>query len=365
MKNKIGFGSWEATTLLVNLVFANIMLVFPRDMVQLGGSAGWMIPVIITLIAAGYFAITVKLYNNIGSMDLLDISDCIGGRIFKVIIGLLITIFLILTASIYLGAFSQTLKIISLDRSSLEYVEVLFLAGMTAAAYFGVEAIARISAFLVPAVIIGFLLITVGVIPEFRMNNLFPVMGEGALEILKGSGVRLSVFAMFVILFLMVPFFKKQLLKKVGFSYVLLSGILLIWSTLSFILVFPYEMAADKKIPVFQIARHMDFGNYIQRIESISVLISSICALIFLGAVFNFVIYVFAKTLDLKQSKPLILPMAIIVFSLSIISKRVKFDFLGDSITNIIWLLGMVLPLIIIIIGAAKKVGTEGTRRHK
>lgn len=360
MDNKIEFGSWEATALLVNFVFAHIMLIFPKEMVQFGGSACWIIPIIITLIATVYFAIILKLYKNIGSLDLLDISAGIGGRVFKVIVGLLITIFLIFAASIFLGAFSQTLKIISLDKSTLEYVEIIFFVGMTMAAYYGIEAIARISAFLVPIIVALFILITIGVIPEFKINNLFPILGRGMLSISKGSLIKLSTFASFLILFLMVPFFKKQHLKKVGFSYIFISGLLLLWSTLSFILLFPYEMAIDKKIPIFQMARHINFGNYIQRIESISVLISSICAFVFLGAMFDFTIYVFAKSLDLKHSKPIILPMAIIILSLAVLSKRMKYDFLGNSMINITWLLGMVLPLILIIIGAIKKVGIKG-----
>ncbi len=359
MKNKIGFGSWEATALMVNFVFAHIMLVFPRDMVQFGGSACWIIPIIITLIALCYFAIILKLYKNIGSLDLLDISAGIGGRSFKVIVGLLITVLLIATVSIFLGAFSQTLKIISLDNSALEYVGILFFVGMTAAAYYGIEAIARISAFLVPIIVIGFILITIGVIPEFRINNLYPILGEGILSISKGSIIKLNTFSSFIILFLMVPFFKKQYLKKVGFSYIILSGLLLLWSTLSFILVFPYELAIDKKIPVFQLARHIDFGNFVQRIESISVLISSICAIIFLGALFNFIMYVFVKSLDLQQSKPIILPFAIIIFSLATFSKRINYDFLSSSLVNIICLSGMLIPLILIIIGSIKKVGIE------
>lgn len=359
MKNKIEFGSWEATTLMINLVFAQVMLTFPKDMVQFGGSASWMIPIIITLITLGYFAVIVRLYKNIGSLDLLDISAEIGGRKFKVVVGLLITVFLILTVSIFLGGFSQTLKIISLDKSPLEYVEVLFLISMLAAAYYEIEVVARINAFLVPIVIIGFILITLGVLPEFKVNNLFPILGEGYESIAKGSILKISVFSSFLILFLMVPFFKKKYLKRVGYGTIIISGLLLLWSTLSFVLVFPYEMAVDKKIPIFQMARHIEFGNYVQRIESVFVLICSISALLFLCVIFTFIIYIFAKTLDLKQTRPVILPMAIIVFTLALILKRMNIELLSNSITNVIWLMGMVFPLLIIIMGAVKSAGTK------
>lgn len=363
MKNKIGFGSWEAIAIMVNMVFAHVLLIFPNSMVKNGGSAGWMLPIIITIIAVVYFAIVVKLYENLGSLDLIDISAGIGGRAFKVIIGLFISVYLILTVSVFLGIFSQTLKIISLDKSPLVYVEILFFVGMLASAYYGIEVVARINAFLVPIVIIGFVLVTLGVIPEFKVNNLFPVLGEGFTSIAKGSIVKLSVFSSFIILFLMVPFLKKKYLKRVGFLYILISGLLLIWSTLSFILVFPYEIAVDMKVPIFQMARHISFGNYIQRIESVIVLIASICALLFLSVVFTFTIHVLSKTLDLKKSKPVILPMATIVFSLSVLSKRLNVELLGSSIFNLIWLTGMILPLLLIIIGASKKVGAkEGER---
>lgn len=359
MKNKIQFGSWEGTALMINLVFAHIMLLFPRDMAKFGGSAGWMIPVIITLLALIYFAVILRLYKNIGSMDLIDISYEAGGRIFKVITGILITVYLILTVSIFLGGFTQTLKIISLDKSPFEYVEILFWIGLVAAAYFGIEAVARLSSILVPVVIAGFILITLGVIPEFEVNNLFPVLGEGVYSVLKGSIMKLSVFASFIILFLMVPFFKKRYLKKVGYSYVLISGVFLIWMTLSFLMVFPYQVAVDKKIPVYQMARYIEFGNYIQRIESIFVLICSICVLMFLCVIFTFAVYVFAKTLDLRHYKPVIMPMAIIVYSLGIFTKKMNFEVLDNNIFSLIWLFGMVLPLVIIIIGAVKKVGAE------
>ncbi|MHB8062712.1 MAG: GerAB/ArcD/ProY family transporter [Ruminiclostridium sp.] len=360
MKNKIQFGSWEATALMVNLVFVHAMLIFPRDMVKFGGSASWMIPILITLMALGYFAIVVRLYRNIGSVDLIDISAGIGGRTLKVIVGLFIIIFLILTVSIFMGAFSQTLKIISLDKSPIEYVGALFFIGMITAAYYGIEVVARINSFLVPVVITGFILITLGVIPEFKTSNLFPILGDGYASIAKGSILKLSTFASFTILFLMVPFFKKRYLKRVGYLHIIISGLLLVWSTLSFILVFPYEVAVNKKIPIYQMARHIEFGNYVQRIESVFVLICSISVLLFLSVVFTFVIFVFAKTFELKRSRPIILPMAIIVFSLALLSKRTNIELLSNNSLMLILLIGMLLPLLIIILGAAKKVGVKG-----
>lgn len=359
MKNKLEFGSWESRTVLINLVFAQIMLTFPKDMAYLGGSAGWMIPIGITFIIIIYFSIVAALFKNVGSMDLIDISEKIGGRVFKVITGLLVSVFLVMNISTFLGAFSQTLKLISMDKSPLGYVELIFVIGCAAAAYFGIEAVVRINSFLVPVIIAGFILITIGVIPKFNFNNLFPVWGTGPVSLAQGSILKSSVFSSLLILFFMVPFFKRKYIKRVGFLSIIISGMLLLWSTLAFLLVFPYQIAADKTIPIFQMARHMEYANISQRIESVSVLICSLSSLLYLGIMFTFLVHILEKTLSLKQSKPIILPLAIIAFSLTNIIKKMNMDLVNTGIVNYFWMTGLLLPLVILIFGAVKKVGLK------
>ncbi len=356
---KIKFGSWEAITLLINLIFVQVLLSFPRDVAQYGGSAGWMIPLIATLIIVIYFAITAALYKNIGSLDLIDISEKVGGRTLKIIMGLLIVFFLFFELAINLGGFAQVLKMISLDKSPLGFVELLFFFGIIVAAFYGIEAVARISAFLLPLIVAGFLIITLGVIPKYHIDNLFPIFGQGYWSIAMGSLYKLSAYSPLIILFLMVPFFSKQHLKKVGYMSILMAGLLLIWSTLSFLLLYPYQIAVDNRIPIFQMAKHIEFGNVQQRVESIFVLVCSISSLLYLGVIFAFLIFIMQKTLSLKKSKPLVLPVAILAFTAADGIKRMNLDIINSFVGKFIWLFGLVLPLIIIILGAAKKVGRK------
>lgn len=366
MKGKAEFGSWEGITLLVNIIFVQAILYFPKETVAIGGSAGWMIPIGITLITLIYFAVIAGLYRNIGGMDLLDISEKSGGRVLKIIAGLLAVAFLIFSEVFSLGNYTTTLKAVSLDKSPFLYISALFLLGMIASAYYGIEIIARINAFIVPAVIVGFILITIGVIPEFNTDNLFPVFGEGIDSILRGSTFSLSVFSPILLLFFMVPFFKLKYLGRIGYYSIVISGLLLFWSTLSYILTFPYDMALDKKIPVFQMARLIKFGNYIQRVESVFVLVFSLSAILYMGVLFAFSAHILAKTLNLVRPQPIVLPLAVIVYSLAFLSKRYDIENMNKDIINIVWLTGLALPLIILIIGSVKNVGSkrEGGRAH-
>jgi len=357
MKNKITFGSWEGITVLVNLIFVQILLSYSRIMAIYSGSAGWMIPVLSTVIVLIYFSVVASLYKNIGSLDLLDISEKAGGKVLKIVVGILSAIFLFIQLATALGDFSKTLKITSLDKSPLLFVELIFIVGIICSAFFGIEAVVRINAFLLPVVIIGFLLITIGVIPQFDVNNLFPILGRGYISVIKGSLYELSAYSSLIILFFMVPFIKKKYLKRVGFRSIIVSGLLLIWSTLSFLLLYPYQIAVENKIPVFQMAKYIEVGNMFQRIESIFVLISSISALLYLGVFFAFLIHIINKTLSIKKSKLLVIPIAVICLIVSHLLQSMNIDFNSSKVTDIIWLFGLVLPLIIVIIGAVKKVG--------
>ncbi len=357
MKTKLSFGSWESITVLVNLIFVQVLLSYPQDMAVFGGSAGWMIPVVSTFMVLIYFSVIAALYKNVGSMDLLDISQRVGGRVFMVIMGFLTAGFLFFELSAGLGGFSQTLKMISLDKSPLGFVEILFLLGIICCAYYGIEAVARISAFLLPAVIVGFLLITIGVIPQFKINNLLPILGNGYMPVVRGSLYKLSVFSPLLLLFFLVPFFKSRYIKRVGYMTILISGLLLSWATLSFLLLYPYQISADNKVPVFQMAKHIEFGNFIQRIESVFVLVCSISSLLYLGVIFTFITHILKKTLSLKKSRPIILPLAILALTLSDKLKGMKLDLVNSRLSDLIWLVGLVLPLVILVLGAFKKVG--------
>lgn len=359
MRSNDGFGSWEATCILINMVFVQAILYFPKEAADFSGSAGWMIPIGITIVAYIYFAIVTGFYRYSGSMDLLEISQRAAGRIMKIIVGLLTALLLIFLEASLLSKYAHSLKTISLDKSPLSYVLLFFLIGMVAAAYYGIEAVARISAFIVPVCIIGFLLITIGVIPEFNTDNLFPILGKGVDSIINGSTLSLRVFSPLLLVFFMIPFFKRRNLKRVGYLSITISGIVTLWSTLAFFLTFPYEMAVDKKIPVYQMARLIEFGNYIQRVESVFVLVFSLSSILYMGALFAFITYIIAKTLDLERYRPIILPTAVIIYCLTFIIKRFSLNLLVSQLTNILWILALLLPIIVLIIGSIKKAGSE------
>ncbi len=129
MSNNEGFGSWESICLLINMIFVQGILHFPKDAAGMVGSAGWIIPIAITIIAYIYFAIATGFYRQHGNLDLLEISEKSVGRIFKIIVGLLAALLLVFLEVSLLGEYAHSLKIVSLDKSPLAYILIFFSFG--------------------------------------------------------------------------------------------------------------------------------------------------------------------------------------------------------------------------------------------
>ena len=84
-KSKIG--TLEAIMLVLTIVITHTILSLPRDILSSQKSAS-----LINLIYVGIIAIIIaylifKLFKNFPGLDIIDISELIGGKVFKNIIG--------------------------------------------------------------------------------------------------------------------------------------------------------------------------------------------------------------------------------------------------------------------------------------
>lgn len=58
-------------------------------------------------------------------------------------------------------------------------------------------------------------------------------------------------------------------IKRIGFSSILISGIVTSVSALSFVLTFPYTTAQELLSPMYAMASMVDLGGFLQRVEPI------------------------------------------------------------------------------------------------
>lgn len=320
MQNRICFGRWEAVTLLINLICTKIFLYFARMTVEDAGTAGWILTIYISLISLILYIILIRFLGRFEGKDLIDIAEFVGGKPVKMIAGLVVTITLFYLAATVLREFSEDMKVVALPSSPISYIMMIFIAGIIAGSFLGIESIMRYHAIIVPVIASGFLLILLGVIPKMDLTNVLPILGNGAYELFGIGFFKVSAFGELLILFLLPPFLgSHKNVKTVGYAAIGFSSFFLIAGSLAYILTFPYPSNLESILPIYQLSRLIYLGRFFQRIEAIFVFIWAMAAFIYLTAVFYFMVYTFAKTAGLKYMRPLILPFGIMVFSAAFI----------------------------------------------
>lgn len=357
MESKIVFGKWEASALLINAICARIFLNFPRVAVEDSGTAGWIEVVYFSIVVFLLFILIQKLYKSFEGVDILDICEFTFGRISKVVLGFIYIFLFLFIGSIILREYSENLKVVSLSNTPISFIMVILLLAALAGAFSGIEAIVRFHAIVVPIIIIGLFIILIGAAKFYDINKLFPILGNGVPVIISKGLIRISVFSPILYLFFITPFIKTHKnLKLAGYIGIGLSGLLLTVTAVVYLLIYPYPASTESFLPVYQISRLVSYGRFFQRIESIFLLIWVSSSLLYLSIILFFVSYTFKKIFKLEYNKPLLIPFAIIIMSLSLLQPNLMSAIDMEGTYNTFsGAITIVLSLLILIVAVIKK----------
>jgi len=198
------------------------------------------------------------------------------------------------------------------------------------------------------------MVIILGVAPFIEFSNLLPVFGKGANSIFIDGALKTSIFTELIILFLLTPFLKShKRFKSSGFTGLAISSLFLIIAALVYLAVIPYPSAEEKILPIYHLARMINFGRFFQRLEAVFVLIWATAALMYVAVGLYFIAYLFKKSFGLKYHRPLIFPFAAIIFTLSLLPESLIQSALLE--TEIVrewgWILVFAMPILLLIIG--------------
>lgn len=358
MKSKVIFGKWEGITVLLNLLGVQVFLNFPRSMAEAAGTAGWILALYVSLLALLLFAWITKLYSKFEGMDILDVSEKAAGRIGKIIFGLIIIAHITLALSSILREFGEDMKVIAFNVSPISYVMLFFLVGMILGAYAGLEAIVRFHAIVVPIILVFYIIALIAVSPYYHFSNLLPIMGNGANTIFISGLSKISIFAPLIIYLLIVPFIRTHgNFKTVGYVSIGISSFIFVSSALFYVAAMSYPTCLENFLPVYELSRLIYLGRFFQRVESLFVLSWAASALLYLSMGFFALVYVFKKIFNLEYYKPLIIPLSILIFVVSLLPKN-----LMEAITletsyfrSWTWIDAFALTIIILLLAGARK----------
>lgn len=180
--NHSKIGTLEAVMLIISVIIIHCILSLPKTLLDLTKSATILNIIYVTIIVLIFIYIVCKLLKHFPGMDLLDISEVLGGKVLKNIIGAILFIYFIVSSSILLRNFCESLKIINYPSTNIIFIIFLMMIGISAINNLQFNASLKTNLIITPAVLFSIIFLFFANLRHFTPERIFPLLGDGVFN---------------------------------------------------------------------------------------------------------------------------------------------------------------------------------------
>ncbi|REE93161.1 spore germination protein KB [Paenibacillus taihuensis] len=206
-------------------------------------------------------------------------------------------------------------------KTPIQVVHTLFVVAVVMGISLGLEVIARSAEVFLPWVALLITVLIVFLLPQIEFDRIQPTFESGVKGIIHGSLSVLSIPYMELVVFLMI-FPSVNQPKGYGSAFVkgsLLGGFVIIIVTVLCVFVLGWDFTARHTFPSYTLAKKIQVGEFLQRIEVLVAIIWFVTIFYKLAICFYASVHGMAQLFRLRTSRPLIIPLAILLVVLSIV----------------------------------------------
>ncbi len=357
VKSKIG--TIEAIMLILTIVVAHSVLSMPTNILSSYKSASILNVIYVSIIAIALSYFIYKLLKNFPSMDIIDISELVGGKVFKNLIGTAFIIYFILSSSLMLRNFSESIQILYFPMTDITFIITLIVIAVAIANRLSFNATIKTNVIIIPIALIGLLFLFFTNINRFVPQRIFPILGEGAFNTFILGLTNLASFGGIAYLYFLPPLLKDVTkFKKITLISIIATAVYLIFTIATLLFIFTFFTDVNEISPLYTATRYIEFGSFFQRLESIFLLIWILVFACYLSIVVKFSMNIFQKITGISNKKPLIDIFLVLILSIALIPKNLAISQSFESKVYPYLMIGIVLVLgigILIFANIAKK----------
>ena len=324
----------SAIMLTLSIVVSYITSSLPRTFINESKSAAILNIVYITAIVLFIILLFCKLLKKFPGLDLLDISNFLGGNILKNIVGGFFIFYFILSSSLMLRNFCEGLSVVyyplTINTSSIVF----------------------------PLVLLSSILLFCGNLDNFSFRRIYPILGDGFYNTFILGLKNIGSFGGICYLYFLPPMLKEpEKLKKIAIISVICTGAFILLCVATLLFMFSFFITTNEVMPLFSAARYIEFGSFFQRFESIFLLIWIISFCCYLSISCKFATHIFSKMFNLSDMKPLLTIFTILILGISLLPKNyaVSSSFETDFYRYLRIAIGYILGMLILILANLKK----------
>ena len=328
--NKIGF--MEALSVLLIVVFAHLILLLPKIIIEDQGTGSIVNIIYVTLLALFTVYILNLLYKKFKGMDILDISNFLFGKKFKFIVGIIYIIHAIFVSSLLLRNTAENLKTTYFQNTPTPYIAFFMLIGVAYLNRFNLKTIIKCNLIIVPLIAVSFIVLFILSSENFVFERVFPILGNGAENTFLYGISNIFCFGnIFFLLFLMSYLKDYNQFNKLSYISIILSSFFILLTILGILLIFPLNVASTSNIPLYMQTRTLTFGKLLQRLDALFILIWDLNILSYLSIIVGFIVSIFKKITNIQSTKTISYTFVAILLGASLIYKNIIETRLLDS----------------------------------
>jgi len=315
MNSNFKIGTWEAVATLGCISLIPILLTIPTYDAETFGSATFAHNVYSAIVTLIVISILLKLYKGFEYMDTLDIVKYGTGNVLFLLCGMILISYLFILCVLTFSEFTQNLQNVIFPDAPQEYISIFFGIAIIISLYLGIRGIFRTASLIAPLIGIAFLLMFIILYKDVDLTNFTPIFGNGISNFWAQGLNRIGRFEGVFYFLLISPYVKSQ--AKTAYLSFLQTLLLVLPCIFLLIGIIPYPSIIESYFPVFELTRLISLGRFIQRVDSVFILLWILATFVYMSLTIHFLILYIQKIFQLKYSNRLIPLVTITIIALS------------------------------------------------
>lgn len=349
----------EGIIMVFAVLSSELFVEFPALLVRAGGPAAWQLVLVMTLAGLALFLPTVWLAHRFPQQGLAEIATTVAGPAFGGLLALIAVGWLVLNIALSVRSFAEAFIVGILPNTPPSMLIFIAMVCAAYASYQGLESLARTAQIFFPVILGGSLILVLFSISLGNVSLLFPFWGRGVdITIVQGLANVGATAEAFVLIIFGYAFRKSNDVRTAGLMGILLYGLTATLTVSVLVMVLGGPDASQTPFPLVSVARMFHLGRLFQRTEAGIVLFWFFTDVVRLSALLHAAVVLLSGTLRLPFYRPVILPVAFVAGTLSLIPKDlVTVLRLGESWVRPGGIALMGIPLMLIAVAALRNLG--------
>lgn len=314
-KNKLS--QIEGICFILICMINEIILNIAQNFIMSVGTGSLVNLLLVSLIAFIFCIIISKLFKNFSNSDLIDVSEFLGNKFLKFIVGFIFILFLLLLACFAISNFSYLIKTIYFQKSPILFIGLFFVVAMLISNLVGFDSLKKVACLIVPFCILSIVFIFISSIKSYTSYRLSPVLGYNIKNTLVNGLSNLYSFNIIIYYYFLMPFLRnKQNYSKIVKKSFLISIILIILIVISMLSKFPSFDNSEEINSMYLLTRSIELTEFLQRVDALFILLWIISNLIYVSILLFWIIEIFGKLFNFENKKMLSFPLSCIILGL-------------------------------------------------